>query len=360
MKHAVLLPLLCASLISGCAVTTAGIKKGDERNFARSLNDVNAGRAIKARMLRAYDYSLKGVDVEVAEGIVLLSGNAPTKADRIEAARIAWSAPKIDEVGNEIMIKDKQSFTRNAKDGFLEKAIRTRLVAERNVKARNLNVETHDGIVYLMGVARTQGELELAAKIAAETRGAREVVSYVRIADMQQMARLNASESLQGSVPEYSAQGDYYSQPIPQGQTYQGQDYYGGQPVAQPQFPDSYAGGSAAIGAAPTQRALPDFLSTTPPQAEQPRAPIQNAPMGQPIPLNRQQATGPNTPQKLNLGDRLGKELPTDEELGAYRTGQAGDTVSEIQSEPYYIDPETGNQIPVTFRDGVVYPRIIK
>ena len=70
--------------LSGCALTTAGVKKGDERNFARSLNDVNAARAIKARMRRAEGFDLGGVDVEVAEGIVLLSGNVPTQKDRIE------------------------------------------------------------------------------------------------------------------------------------------------------------------------------------------------------------------------------------------------------------------------------------
>ncbi|RKQ69476.1 osmotically-inducible protein OsmY [Litorimonas taeanensis] len=334
MKHFAL-PLLCTALLtglSGCAVTTAGIKKGDERNFARSLNDVNAGRAIKARMMRAYDFSLKGVDVEVAEGVVLLTGNVPSKADRIEAARIAWSAPLIDQVGNEIFIKDKQSFTRNAKDGVLEKTIRTRLLAETNVKSRNFNIETHDGIVYLMGVARSAGELELAAKIAAETRGAVEVISYARIADMSQMARLDAMEGQVDYTERY--QGDYPSyDPYPQAQS--------------------------------AQRAVPGFLSTTPPVAEQPTAPIQSVPLGQPIPLKpipapQDQAYGPTAPAQLNLGDRMNKELPTDEELGAYRTGQAGETISEIQSEPYYLDPETGEQIPVTFKDGVVYPRLIK
>ena len=151
---------LSAALLSGCAVATAGIKKGDERNFVRSLNDVNATRAVSARLKRAYDYELGGVDVDVAEGVVLLSGNVPRQEDRIEAARIAWSAPNVDQVGNEILVKDKQGFIRNAKDGFLEKSVRTRLLADKYVKGRNFSVETHDGIVYLLGVARDAGELD--------------------------------------------------------------------------------------------------------------------------------------------------------------------------------------------------------
>ncbi len=173
-----------ALLTSGCTtVMTAGVKKGDERNFARSLNDVNASRAIKARMGRVEGFELKGVDIEVAEGIVVLSGNVPREEDRIEAERIAWSGPAIVQVGNEILIKQRQGFVRNTKDGVLNKSVRARLVATKAVKARNFNIEVNDGVVYLLGVARTPEELAMAAHIASTTKGTTEVISYVRVAD---------------------------------------------------------------------------------------------------------------------------------------------------------------------------------
>ena len=57
----------------------------------------------------------------------------------------------------------------------------------------------------------------------------------------------------------------------------------------------------------------------------------------------------------------MGRELPSDEELGAYRIGQAGEAVSIIESAPYYIDPDTGKEIPIRFdADGNIVPRIIK
>ena len=313
-------PMICLVLaftLSGCAVATAGVKKGDERNLVRSVKDVNAGRVIEARMTRALDFKLKGVDVEVAEGIVLLSGNVPTQEDKIEAARIAWSARGIEQVGNEIHIKGKQSFVRNTKDGILEKAVRTRMTADRYVKARNFNIETHDGIVYVMGVARTSSELKRAAEIAATTRGAKQVISYARVADLK-----------------------------------------GEETSAAP------ASAPAIAQAAPTQRALPGILQSAPsgslPQApsyeSQLPAPITNAPIDQPIPF-----AGPTAPTELVMGDRLGKELPSDEELGAYRTGQAGDAVSIIESAPYYIDPDTGKEIPIRYdANGNAVPLIIK
>ena len=311
-------PMMCLVLafsLSGCAVATAGVKKGDERNLVRSVKDVNAGRVIEARMTRALDFKLKGVDVEVAEGIVVLSGNVPTQKDKIEAARIAWSARGIEQVGNEILIKGKQSFVRNTKDGILEKAVRSRLTLDRNVKARNFNIETHDGIVYVLGVARTPEELKRAAEIAATTRGAKQVISYARVANLR-------SEEI-------------FDAPAP-----------------------------AAAQAVPAQRALPSILQSAPsgplPQAPsyqaQLPAPITNAPIDQPIPF-----AGPTAPTELVMGERLGKELPTDEELGAYRTGEAGEAVSIIESAPYYIDPDTGKEIPIRFdANGNIVPLIIK
>lgn len=263
--------LLSAALLSGCAVATAGISKGDERSFVRSLNDVNAGRAVQARIKRAHDYELGGVDVEVAEGVLVLTGNVPRKEDRIEAARIAWSAPQIEQVGNEILIKDKQGFVRNTKDGFLEKSIRARLAVDKYVKGRNYNIETHDGIVYLLGVARTPQELERAARIAALTRGTREVISYVRVADLD-------PEMMQNT---------------------------------------------------PQQRSLPDFVATAPlpdqDVADAP-APMRVAPMNEPIPYQEWQPG-----QSYQQGQTL--------------TPQA--IPSDPNAAPYYIDPQTGEQIPV-------------
>lgn len=199
-----------ALMTTGCTTAmTAGVKKGDERNFARSLNDVTATRAIAARMSRVEGFSLAGVDIEVAEGIAVLSGNVPREEDRIEAERIAWSGPTVIQVGNEILIKERQGLVRNAKDGVLNNSVRARLVATKAVKARNYSVEVNDGVVYLLGVARTPEELALAAQIASTTKGTTEVISYVRVAgDNSRMLAtgpgFNGEPSMSAGLPNYT------------------------------------------------------------------------------------------------------------------------------------------------------------
>ena len=308
------LTLILAASVSGCAITTAGIKDNDERSVVGAVSDKNASRVIKARMTRALDYKLGGIDVEVAQGVVLLTGNVPTQADKIEATRIAWSAQGIKQVGNETLIKGKQSIVRNTKDGILEKTVRTRLSVDKLVKASNFNIEINEGIVYILGIARTKAELKRAAEIASTTKGARQVVSYAQVAeysdakrqemDAQAHAILNPRRELP-SILQAAPTG-----PLPQAPSYQAQ--------------------------VPT--------------------PIPNAPLSQSIPFS-----APTAPKEILMGDRLGKELPTDDELGAYRTGQAGEAVSIIESAPYYVDPDTGKEIPIRYdSNGNILPIIIR
>lgn len=310
----ILLPatlVLSSFALSSCAVTSAGLSKNNERSFVRSLDDVSAGRAIKARMLRAADVDLSEVDVEVAQGIVLLTGNVKTPDARIEAERIAWSGPKITEIGNEIQLKDGQGFVRNTKDGILNKSVKTRLIAASDVKSSNFNVETHDGVVYLLGIARTPEELERAAEIASTTRGAREVISYARVIEGQAPQSYPQYQSPAQAAPsvEYSA------------------------PQVAPQI------------SAPTYRSLPGALSAAPTPPSVPGEPIYRDPTtGEIIEL----APGTKTiPYRPNAG--AAPAFPSDEELGRYRVGTPGEAVSTIESAPYYIDPETGKQIPVRY-----------
>jgi len=182
MRHLFLLTVALGVLIApGCQVTSAALKNDDGRTVSRSIHDINAQRTIRARIKRTHDFKLKGVDVEVLEGVALLSGRVPRPEDRIEAERIAWSAPQVDSIGNEIFIGDKQGVIRNTKDGLLEKTVRSRLIASKTVEARELNVETHNGIVYILGLVDNVEERDKATQIASTTRGAKEVVSYIRV-----------------------------------------------------------------------------------------------------------------------------------------------------------------------------------
>ncbi len=176
--------------LSGCvaaAVGTAGavgLAAVQERTMGEAVDDATASNEIKAKLLSEGGYG--EVDVEVANGLALLSGRVASPEMRVRAEDIAWSSSRVVDVANEIVIEEPGGFFANASDELITARVRSSLIAARDVKSLNFNIETYDGVVYLMGIARSQSELEEAAERASVVRGVQRVVSYVRVREPMQ------------------------------------------------------------------------------------------------------------------------------------------------------------------------------
>jgi osmotically-inducible protein OsmY len=162
-------------VMAGCAAFQPG------RSTGRQIDDFNAGTQIKSAMLRAEGYRLGGIDVEVTEGVALLSGSAPRAEDRIYAECLSWSAPAVREVSNRIEVGAGRGTAQAARDTLITQRVRARLVADAQIRSVNFNVETHQGVVHLLGFARNAAERDRAALHASLADGVEEVVDLVRV-----------------------------------------------------------------------------------------------------------------------------------------------------------------------------------
>jgi osmotically-inducible protein OsmY len=170
-----LIPAFLALSLTACAAVQP------ERSIGRDIDDTNASLSIKAAMTRAEGYSLGGVDVEVTDGLALLTGTVPREDDRRQSECLAWSALAIRAVENEIVVANASSIRDSARDGWITQQVRGRLLRDRSVRSVNYNVEAENGRVFLLGTARTRGELERAAQHASLVDGVTEVVTLVRV-----------------------------------------------------------------------------------------------------------------------------------------------------------------------------------
>ncbi len=192
--------------LGGCvvaAVGTAGalgITAAQDKTMGQALDDANVSNQIKAKLLSENSEKYAEVDVEVANGLVLLSGRVNNPEDRVRAEGIAWSAALTKDVANEIKIEPPGGFVANLSDELITGRVRARLIGSKTVKSLNFNVETYDGIVYLMGTARTAKELKKAAEEASYVTGVKQVVSYVRLLNPQVR---NSEPELQGQPTSY-------------------------------------------------------------------------------------------------------------------------------------------------------------
>jgi osmotically-inducible protein OsmY len=184
---ALLAVLVAAASVSGCmtaAIGTAasvGVYAMQDRTIGEGIDDAAASNQVKMRLMAADSAAFAEVDVEVANGNLLLSGATPTAEHRQAAETIARSVGTVHNVYNEIFIGPRSGFVRNAQDELITAQIRTRLTASPSVRAINVNIETFHGNVYLMGTARSERELQRSAEIASIVPGVRRVVSFVQV-----------------------------------------------------------------------------------------------------------------------------------------------------------------------------------
>lgn len=171
------LPLILAtSLLAACSTLQP------ERSIGREVDDANASISIKSSMLRTEGFALDGVDVEVTEGIALLTGTVPREDDSMMAECLTWSSVAVRAVANEINVGENPGLRNRTRDALISQRVRARLLSDRSIRSVNFNVETYNGRVYLLGLARTRGELERATSHAALIDGVSDVVSFVQVA----------------------------------------------------------------------------------------------------------------------------------------------------------------------------------
>ena len=210
MRAFVLLAVFAAAVsLSGCmtaALGTAasvGVYAMQDRTIGEGIDDAAASNQVKLRLMAADGAAFAEVDVEVANGNLLLSGAAPTAEHRQAAETIARSVGTVHNVYNEIFVGPRSGFVRSAHDELITAQIRTRLTASPSVRAININIETFHGNVYLMGTARSEHELQRSAEIASIVSGVRRVVSFMQVRAPPQpyYAQAPASPEFRGEAP---------------------------------------------------------------------------------------------------------------------------------------------------------------
>lgn len=188
MKHSLLaLAALSVLPLSGCVVAAVGavgagtVATLQERSIGTAVDDAGAGAEIKAKLISRGGYG--EVNVKVTDHVALLTGRVISPEMRVKAEEVAWSSSRVMEVANEINIEPPGGFRANASDAWITTKARTSLTTSRKVRGLNFNIETYNGVVYLMGIARTQAELEEAARRVSLIKGVNQVVSYVKLRD---------------------------------------------------------------------------------------------------------------------------------------------------------------------------------
>lgn len=185
--------LLQAIYLSSCAPAviaaagSAGAVAAEDRKLKDNVND----KVIWTGITNAYaqnniDSVVGDIDVKVFEGRVLLLGKVKSQHLKDKAEEYAWKENGVREVINELKVGHKSgdvNVSDYSKDAWITTQIKSKLLADGNIKSMNYEVKTIDRVVYLLGIAQNSEELHKATDIARRTKYVERVISHVRLKD---------------------------------------------------------------------------------------------------------------------------------------------------------------------------------
>lgn len=128
------------------------------------------------------------IDITVNEGRVLLTGIARNPERARLASQLAWKISGVKEVIDEIQVSEEGSLRpRDVPVAFwdyvLTLRIETALLLAREVSTVNYKVTTVNGVVYLIGVASDDEELQKVLSKISKIRGVKKIVNYIILAN---------------------------------------------------------------------------------------------------------------------------------------------------------------------------------
>ncbi len=187
--HLPLLLLVGALSLSACAgalvggAATVGVAAVQERSVGDAVDDASIEFRVKDKFLEQSDKLFTRVSVDSVEGRVLLSGTVESPDDRVDVARMTWQVEGVKEVFNEVEVRDRGGLIDYFKDVRIANELRLKMLTDKEISALNYSVETVNSVIYLMGIAQNQPELERVTGHASNIKGVERVVSFVVLKD---------------------------------------------------------------------------------------------------------------------------------------------------------------------------------
>ena len=180
---------LVVTCLSGCASTlvggaaSIGLASVQERSIKDAAIDLKLEIQIQEKLFRANTNELfVNVDVILLEQRVILIGNVESQELRDLASKIAWeTSPKIQNVLNEITVGKNPTLVSQAKDARISLSLSGLLIRDAEVSDINFTHSVSKQVIFLIGIAKDNKELNKVITHARTVKGVKKVVSHLML-----------------------------------------------------------------------------------------------------------------------------------------------------------------------------------
>ncbi len=180
--------LMTVAGLSGCAGVavgagaTAAVAASQDRGLGGAIDDTKIRAEIDGLWFRSSYKIFSKVDLNIMEGRVMLTGAVPSEAMRNEAVRLTWQAAGVREVIDDIVvIPGGVSLAQGTHDELVEEKLKADLLLDKHIDNINYDIDVVNGVIYLLGIAKNQAELDRVLAYARSISGVKQVVNHVLI-----------------------------------------------------------------------------------------------------------------------------------------------------------------------------------
>lgn len=187
MKARSLVLIGIAAALSACAPaiigggTVVGTAAVSEKGISGALSDTQISTQIRAKLYKKDPELYYKVGVTVTNGEVMLTGAVSNDTMQLDAVRLAWEVQGVHRVIDNITVSCETNLGSFAQDSWITTNLRSSLLFDVDILSVNYSIKTMNGIVYLMGIAQDQNELNRVVNHARNTSYVKKVVSYVQV-----------------------------------------------------------------------------------------------------------------------------------------------------------------------------------
>ena len=141
---------------------------------------------VKTALLFHRNVRATKTDVNVKDGVVILSGEASSIAQKELTTEYAKDIDNVTEVRNEMTVanlpaKPDETTGEKIDDASITAQVKASLLSHHSTSALKTKVETTDGVVTLGGIARNAAEKSLVTKLTTDINGVKSVVNNMTI-----------------------------------------------------------------------------------------------------------------------------------------------------------------------------------
>ncbi len=173
-----------AECVPGVIRVDNQLETKDEVDASRA--DAWVSRKVKLALLFYRNVSVASTTVKVKDGVVTLSGEATSEAQKDLTAQYAGDIEGVVEVKNLMTVAESpapEERTEGEKidDASVTALVRSALLIHRSTRAVNTKVVARNGVVMLTGIAENEAEKTLVTKLAGNIQGVTSVQNQMTV-----------------------------------------------------------------------------------------------------------------------------------------------------------------------------------